>query len=316
MRKTLLLGYMALILSQLFFGVNLVINKHLLISMDMFVFLVWRFIFATLGFALVFGLSRSRFVEPTHPKQRLTRSDVFSCFLQGLFAGLLFNYFFCLGLKQTTATAAGIICSTLPALIAVFAVWFLKEHLGRSKMVALCLAMLGIIFINLDQLKPSAQTLNHSLIGDMLIFISMLPEAWYSILSRKLGGRVTPLGSAFLTNFFATLIILPFGIYAGAFDLSHTSLNQFALLLLAGMSSLIFYWGWAWGLSFIAASTAGLFAGVLPAATTGIAILFLGEKLRWFDVAGMTLVILSIIVGTKLHQRFKRKPALLPDASA
>lgn len=311
MRKTLLLGYIALTLAQVFFAGNLVINKYLIAQMDMFVFLVWRFIFATIAFGAVFGLTRARFVEPTHPEQRITTADYVSCALQGLFAGFLFNILFCSGLKQTTATAAGIICSTLPALIAVFAVWFLKEYLGRTKIIALCLAMLGILFINLDQFSETTQTLDHTLLGDLLIFLAMLPEAWYSILSRKMGGRITPLGSAFLTNIFALIIILPFGFKVGAFNFGDFSTLQYVLLFLAGISSLIFYWGWAWGLSFISASTAGLFAGVLPVATTGVAVLFLGERLHWFDLAGILLVLSSIVIGTKLHQRFLRKPSLV-----
>lgn len=313
MRKTLLLGYCALTLAQIFFAGNLIVNKYILTHMDMFVFLLWRFIFATGGIALLFVFSKSRWVEPTHPEGRLTPYDWFSCALQGFFAGFLFNILFSWGLQKTTATAAGIICSTLPVMIAVFAVWLLKERLGRSKLIALVLAMLGILIINLDQFEAGVIDSAHTLWGDMLVFLAMVPEALYCIISRKLGGRVTPLGSALLTNIFATLILLPFGLYAGALHFGDYSSYHFGLIFLAGMCSIGFYWGCAWGLSFISASTAGLFAGVLPVATTAIAFLFLGESMRWFDVGGMILVLLSIVIGTKMHHRFRRKTALAAE---
>lgn len=313
MRKTLIVGYITLMMAQVAFAGNLIINKYLLTSLDMFVFLEWRFIFATVGFGLMFWLSGSRFSEPNHPQGRFMPTDWISCILQGFFAGLLFNYLFSCGLQKTTATAAGIICSTLPAIIAFFAVFLLNERLGRSKITAIVLAMLGIIIINADHLDGSLLSSEHSILGDALVFLAIIPEALYCILSRKLGGRVTPMGSALLTNLFATLMLLPFAFTQGAFDIQQFPSMPFSLIFLAGFCSIGFYWGCAWGLSFISASTAGLFAGVLPIATTVIAILFLGESLRWLDIAGMGLVLLSIVIGTQMHYRFRRKAALIAE---
>ncbi|HRE32207.1 MAG TPA: DMT family transporter, partial [Candidatus Berkiella sp.] len=143
---------------------------------------------------------------------------------------------------------------------------------------------------------------------DFLIFIAMFPEAWYSIISRKLAHRVTPLGGAFIANVVGFVTLLPCALLTGTIDFSIYSTFEFALISVAAMSSLIFFWAWAWGLSFIPASTAAIFGGVMPVATTLFAILFLGENLHWYDSVGMLLVLASIIVGAGWRLRRVKTP--------
>ena len=135
--------------------------------------------------------------------------------LSGIFAAFLFNVFFVWGLHHTTATAAGIVGSTLPAMIALSAVWLLKERLNFAKIFALILAMVGILVINLDYFEESSN-LNHTFFGDVLVFIAMFPEAWYSIVSRKLATRITPLGAAFIANVVGFLALFPCALFTQA----------------------------------------------------------------------------------------------------
>ena len=228
--------------------------------------------------------------------------------LGGIFAAFLFNIFFLWGLQHTTATASGIVGSTLPAIVAISAVWLLNEKLNAAKILALILAMLGILVINFDHLEAVGNT-EHTYFGDFLIFLAMLPEAWYSIVMRKLAHRITPLGSAFIANIVGVCAFLPIAIFTTPeFHLNDVTLGQWAFVTLAGLTSLLFFWCWGWGLTFISASTAGIFGGVMPVATTLLAISFLGETLRWYDVFGMSLVLLSILFGTGIKFRTKKIP--------
>ncbi|MCS5712546.1 EamA family transporter [Candidatus Berkiella aquae] len=303
MRRALTSGYFALTFAQVGISLNVVTSKFLLSSMPMFMLLASRFGLSTLVLWLVLRLTGTSIMDPRHPQGKLTTNDWTLAILLGVFAAFLFNIFFVWGLQHTTATAAGIIGSTLPALIALFSVWLLKERLNSAKIIALALAMLGILVINVDHFE--ATSVNHTYFGDFLIFIAMFPEAWYSIISRKLANRVTPLGGAFIANVVGFVTLLPCALMAGAMDFSIYSSFEFALIGVAAMSSLIFFWAWAWGLSFIPASTAAIFGGVMPVATTLFAILFLGENLHWYDSVGMLLVLASIIVGAGWRMRVK-----------
>ncbi len=299
MSRSLSLGYFALMMAQVTISVNVVASKYLLASsMPMFMLLTCRFGLSTLMLAFVLKFSGSKLMEPSHPEGKLTRMDWILAILQGIFAAFLFNLFFVAGLQNTTATAAGIVGSTLPAIIALSAVWFLKEQLGFNKIFALLLAIFGILVINFDHFDGGIGDINHSYFGDFLIFLAMFPEAWYSIISRKLRGRVTPLGGAFVANLVGFIALLLCALMTSSFNWSVIGMFEASLLLVAGLSSLIFFWAWAWGLSFISASTAAIFGGVMPVSTTLLAVFLLEEELHWYDCCGMLLVFASIIIGS------------------
>lgn len=307
MRHSLALGYCVLALAQVTISVNVVTSKVLLESMPMFVLLAGRFGLCSLLLGIILFLSRTSLACPTHPEGKLTPNDWWLAILSGLSAAFLFNFFFGWGLKHTTATAAGIVGSTLPAIVALLAVWLLKEKLSTMKLFALILAIAGVLVINLEDPKGIANNA-HTYFGDFLIFLAMIPEAWYSILSRKLAGRVTPLGAAFIATAVGFLALLPFAVFTSnaALNLAGYSFLELLLLSVSAMSSLLFFCAWGWALSFIPASTAGIFGGVMPVATSVFAIFFLKETFHWNDGIGMLLVFASIVLGAGL--KFRKTP--------
>ncbi len=308
MNRSLMVGYIALALAQAGISINVVTSKFLLDFMPMFMLLAGRFLISSVLLAILLKATKTPIKDPKHPTGKLNFTDWSYAALSGFFAAFLFNVFFVWGLQHTTATAAGIVGSTLPAIIAICAVWMLKERLNWPKIISLGLAMLGILIINLDHFEGDLN-LEHTYFGDMLVFIAMIPEAMYSILGRKLAGRVTPLGASLIANVVGFLTLLPCAIFADAIDFSAFASWEGSLIMVAAISSLIFFWAWAWGLTFIPASTAGIFGGVMPVVTTLLAILFLNEHLHWYDLVGMLLVFASIFVGTGYRPGFLQKQA-------
>src|SRR5688572_18766108 len=122
MPRTLMLGYCVLALAQLAISLNVVTGKFLLVTMPMFQLLATRFGLSTLLLSLLIWLTRTPLIDPQHPQRKLTTTDWLLAILAGVFAAFLFNLFFAWGLQRTTATAAGIVGSTLPAIIALSAV--------------------------------------------------------------------------------------------------------------------------------------------------------------------------------------------------
>ncbi len=306
MQRSLMVGYIALALAQAGISINVVTSKYLLDFMPMFMLLASRFFISSVFLALGLKLSKTPMMDPKHPRGKLSATDWTNAALSGFFAAFLFNIFFVWGLQHTTATAAGIVGSTLPAIIAICAVWMLKEQLNWPTVISLGLAILGVLIINLDHFEGELN-IEHTYFGDMLVFIAMIPEAMYSILSRKLAGRMTPLGASLVANVVGFLTLLPCAYFADAIDFSAFATWEGSLIFVAAISSLIFFWAWAWGLSFIPATTAGIFGGVMPVVTTLLAIAFLGEDLHWYDILGMLFVFASIFVGTGWRPAFLRK---------
>ena len=68
--------------------------------------------------------------------------------LQTLTGVVLFNLLLLMGVDLTTATASGIIMSTVPATIAVLSL-ALGERISRLTVYGIALAMAGVLIVNL-----------------------------------------------------------------------------------------------------------------------------------------------------------------------
>lgn len=299
MHYGLLLGYISLIIAQVSIGGNVIVGKYLLDIMPIYIFLGGRFLIGAIGLTFVFVLTSRKWVTPYHPEQRVTSLDWILMITQGLFAGFLFNTLFLWGLEYTTAMSGGIIGSAVPVIITVSAVIFLKEKLHLSQCLAVLLAMAGILIIGLNNPVHVEGNEYGSFWGDFLIFLSMFPEAWYSILGKKLVTRIRPIAAAMVANWAAALMFLPLMAYhCIGFSYSNVSLFNWALVVLGGVLSLIFFWLWPVGLRYVSASKASLFGGFMPISTCFLAIICLGEQFHWLEGAGMSMIFLSLWLGS------------------
>ena len=70
-------------------------------------------------------------------------------FLQSFFGNFLFSICMLTGVALTSASATGVILSTLPAVVAVFSWLFLRERLGPRAWVAVGLAVAGVLLLTL-----------------------------------------------------------------------------------------------------------------------------------------------------------------------
>ena len=130
MNKTPWSGYLNLALAQTIVGVNAVVGKYLSDEVPLFLFVCGRFFIGSIILLLVFNLSKETILTPLYANSldnKLSPKEWLWLTAQALTGGLLFNLLFFGGLCFTTASSAGIISSTLPAMIAICAWVFLKE---------------------------------------------------------------------------------------------------------------------------------------------------------------------------------------------
>jgi len=299
-------AYLLLASAQASIAINVVIGKYLIDEeMPTFLFLGVRFLISSLCLSFLM-LFRPGVTSLQHPSGKLHVIDWGFLLAQAFTGGFLFNYFFYWGIEYTTATSAGIISSTLPALVAIFAYLFLGEILNYRKIVAIFFAMLGIMVISLDNNAPGGAS--GSNFGDFLVLMAMFPEALYSIFSKYIGHRMTPLGSATIINWMIFLMILPFAwLSLVDVDLSNFTWFSWGLVALGGASSALFYWAWPKGLLVIPASSAAIFTGLLPVTTSFLGWYFLYEPFGKYDALGMFFVLVSLIMGAHWPSRLKQR---------
>ncbi|RZA08926.1 MAG: DMT family transporter [Proteobacteria bacterium] len=216
------------------------------------------------------------------------------------------------GLAHSTSTANAILVALEP-LFAVFLAWaFLGEEVRKRQGFAFLLAVAGFLF--LSNLKPHdfMATIGLFSFGNFMLLLTMPMEAMYSIISRRLGGRVpaiTLFTSALLIGF-AALIAYLLASGLGFPDLrTLDALGWFALLWVGPLGTAITYTYWTVALEKAPVAAVSLTLFVQPILGAGFASFFLGERLDLWQAIGGALIVGALALQTTVAL----KPAKMKD---
>ena len=270
---------LALALSMALVGANVVIMKLLSASLPVFVVLCLRCILAAVVLAPFARLK-------TLPSPRAFANLI----LQGLCGTLLYNAAVLSGLRLTGALQAGLVLATLPAVVAIGAVLFLRERLTLRQWAAVALAVGGIAAIS------HARLAGGSLAGNALVFAGVCGEAGYMLLARRISGRIPLAQAVFFMQAASAILSLPMAI--ATWHTARFTLGINGLLVLHSLTaSVLAMLLWYFGLRRITAGRAGLFTVFLPATATLLSILVLHEAFHRADLWGLLLMGTSMLLA-------------------
>lgn len=295
------IGYMQMIVAQIGVGVSVVVSKILMKEgVSVATQVEGRFVFCSIFLLLNLlpaVLYKKYKGDASDFSLNLNKKQWSVLIAQSLCAGVLFNLIMLAGLRYTTATMAGILTSTLPAILAILSFLILKERIGNQRIFAIFLAIVGVIILHLDSIGTGHS--KNALLGGVLVVLAMIPEGLYTILTKILGNVVNPLVQAVAINLISSVIFFPVWLYYVGFDgMGHLDQSHFIKLAMTGLLSYFFYYFWTAGVTKVQASMAAIFTGIMPIATTVTAIIMMGESFTLYDAAGMTFVLSSIVIGS------------------
>lgn len=256
---------------MLLVGSNVGIGKSIVAFIPVPLFALLRFVVAL----AVLGplLRRSKM-------QHVKRGEWVNLFLQALFGTFGFTLLMLGGVHRTSAVAAGVITSTIPAVVALFSWLFLRERPDARALASIVLAIAGIAVINLAHVGGSSDTGASSFVGNLMVLGAVCCESLYVILSRRLTQTLAPLDICAYTHLFGFLLMLPVGLPSVlSFDFSGVPPGIWWLALWYGLSASVFsFCLWMMGIRHVPGSIAGVFTAVLPVAAAVYGIAFLGER--------------------------------------
>ena len=254
-------------------GSYVALSKPLAEAMPIFLLATLRFGIAAVAMV---PWTVSRASEPK-PSAR----DWWQLFLQSLFGNFLFSICMLHGVALTSASAAGIILATMPAVVAVFSAIFLREPLTQRAIGAVALAVIGIAVLQFTRAGAASGDNDDVVLGNLLVFASVCCEATYVILGKRLTGSLSAMRISALINLFGLALILPFGLWqARTFEFGSLSAGHWALITYYSIAaSMLSTWLWLSGLKTVPANHAGVFSVALPLSSTLIAVAMLGETL-------------------------------------
>jgi drug/metabolite transporter (DMT)-like permease len=190
-----------------------------------------------------------------------------------------------------------VILATLPAVVALLSKLFLHEALTRRTLVAIALAVAGIVLLQFARGDGNTTT-HQQLLGNVLMFGAVLCEATYVILGKRLAQTRTPLRVSALINLWGLTLTAPLGLWQLAqVDLGAMTGGLWTLLVFYSLAAGLFsVWMWVAGLKHVPANQAGVFTVALPIAATAVGVLLLGETFTALHATSLALAATGVLL--------------------
>lgn len=235
------------------------------------------------------------------PKVKATRRDIRDFILLGLAGQLVAQLFITWGVRYAPASNAALLALIMPVSTAVMAHFLLGEHMNRIRWISFALALLGVVACSGVDWK-SLDFGRSYLLGNSLIFLSVLGSAFYNAYSKKVLERHSPL-QVLLYSYYALLIVLiPITITAessGFTNLPHYSGTVWiGLAILAVFQYFLSMVIFLNVLTRLQATQAALSNYLIPFFGLLIAAIVLHERLTGFMIAGGLLALGSTLLIT------------------
>ncbi len=204
------------------------------------------------------------------------------------------------GLARTTASHAALMIGTAPVLVAIAAFVFLRERLRPVAWIALIASTLGVALIVMHTGGANAAaTAQPTLVGDVLVLVSMFAAVIWILVNKKLMANHSPIAVSGVITIVGTVVLavwviardgLPPRTHLAA---EHTGLAVAALGFIATTLSTVL---WNWGLAHTDAGKAGAFINLEPVVGAILGVWLLHESLAATAVIGGTLIVGGALV--------------------
>jgi drug/metabolite transporter (DMT)-like permease len=284
------LGYAACALAGCLWGTGFFFGKIALTEMGVAHMVLYRFFFTC------FVLLPLVWCHPARLSAGEWRLLLFASFL-GVPAQFLVQFY---GLSLTTVSHAALMVGTMPVLLAAAAALFAHERLDAVGWLALFASTTGVALIVFARTPAASGTQSPSIVGDMLVVLSLVIALGWVLLNKRLMLRHPP------------VVITSYGLLSGAAMLAvivlasrgmppvHAISGRVWLALAASgvlctaSTTLL----WNWGIHRVPASRAGVFLNLEPAVGSLLGIKLLGDRLGPLAWLGGALIVAAAITLT------------------
>ena len=286
-------------------GSNFVIIKSALRELDPQAFNAGRMTVASVAFLVVMGISRalgsggdSRSVF--HTPTKVTPREWIGLAVLGLVGHSAYQYFFIGGLARTTVANSSLMLAASPVVISLLSAIAGHERIGRVHWAGAAVSALGIYLVVGRGLSIDRAGLT----GDLMMFAAVCCWAAYTVGSRPLMARHSPVGITGLSMAFGTAAYLPLvWPKVSAVDWTRVSAWAIGLVVYSALFALcIAYTIWYIGVRQIGSARTSAYSNFIPIVAMISAVVFLGESISGRKIAGAAAVLLGVALTRVTRQ--------------
>jgi drug/metabolite transporter (DMT)-like permease len=284
-------AYLLLAASMSLVGSYIGLSKLIVAALPVFLLAWLRFGIAAV--AMAHWVQRAPGEAPLSPHDRKL------LFFESLVGNFLFSICMLFGVAATSALAAGVVMSAIPAAVALLSRVILGEHIRPRVWLAIVCAAGGVALLAAAR-HGDAATTAAPWWGYALLLGAVLCEAFYVVIGKRLTAQVSPRRISALINLWGLALVTPLGLWqALRFDFTAVAPSIWALLVFYALAASMWsVWLWMRGLASVPATQAGVFAVLLPVSAAVVGVAVLGEAFTATHAAAMALALAGLLLAT------------------
>jgi len=230
----------------------------------------------------------------------IRREDISRFVLLALIGNTAYQLFFINGIYRTTAGNSSLLYATMPIFVATMSSFLGVEKVEQKIWGSVILSFIGIILIVGGAGKTLTIT-EQSWIGDLLILAGTICWATYTVLSKPLLKRYTPVKLTTLTVAIGTIPLFLISIPALVMQ-NWDSVSTQGWLSLTYSSCLaiaIGYVIWYTGVTRIGSARTALYENLITVIAVAVAWVTLSESMTLLQTIGAALVFMSLYLARR-----------------
>ena len=295
------LVYIAALAYALIIGLSFLFTKLSLDVANPLDILAYRF---TVSFIAISIPILFKWIKVDDNKERIKKIIPLAILYPVLFFG--FQTF---GLQYATSSEAGILLASAPIFTLILATYFLNEKTTTLQKLSVLLSVSGVIYILV--MKGSTVDIKN-IRGIILLVLSALSMAGYSVMARKLTREFTSIELTYMMIFISFITFNSISVVNHLINgTMSTYFNAFlsrdfiiSILYLGILSSLVTSLLTNYVLSKIDASKMSVFANLGTVISMVAGVIILNEEIFYYHIIG-TILIVGGVIGTNFLGRKK-----------
>jgi len=259
-----------------------------------------RLVLASLMLILVLLVSKEGFSH--------VRSNFWKLCILGIIGNTIFQLLFIHGLNWTTASSTSIVMAMTPVFVALLSTSIKQERLHWAAWMGILVSFVGFYFVITKQ-AGAFHFSWLSLRGDLMIFLGNFLWAIYTVFSKPLLDKISPLKLTAVTMAFGAVFYLPFA----AKDITEIqwgkiSFQAWAALVFSALFVLaIGYVIWYASVKRVGNSRTAIYGNITPVFTVVFAYIFLAESITLLQAGGALIILMGVYLTRTGYRWFNRR---------
>jgi drug/metabolite transporter (DMT)-like permease len=290
-----LTGYFFCTLAMIGVGSTVVASKLIAHGLPPFAATALRFAIAFPLFVVIMKLTGEAW-------PRVSRREAWLLVLQSGSGSVGYTVLLLSGMRLTSATDAGVIAGTLPAVAALVAIVALRERPGKLTLGAVALATAGVLVCTVRPGSPSMQSTADAsastLLGDAFVLLAVVCEALFILLNKRLKTPVSPLQmSTLMSGIGLALSLVPAFLFERPWSLRYDGAALAGVVYYALVPTVAGFILWFAGAARIAGAQASALTAFVPISAAAFAAIVLHEAIgaaQWWAIGCVLGAVLLI----------------------